>query len=85
MIVKLANIASGLSVELGLDTVGIIDLQDSMPLPLFLSKPGDYATKSEGDLFIEYHFLAQATLRTLIDRLRSSLQTSGMYWNRFQH
>jgi hypothetical protein len=72
-------LTSGLAIELDLDVVGIIALQDSVPLPMFLTEAGVHSTKTEDDLFIEYHFLAQVTLRTLIDRLRSSLRTSGMY------
>jgi hypothetical protein len=61
-----------------MDGVGIMDLQDSVPLPRFLSEPGDHVIKTDGDLFIEYNFLAQVTLRTLIDRIRVSLPTAGM-------
>jgi hypothetical protein len=56
---------------------GILELQDSVPLPRFLSEPGDHVIKTDNDLFVECHFLAQVTLRTLIDRIRVSLPTTG--------
>lgn len=71
--------ASGLTGELGMDSTGILDLQDSVPLPRFLSEPGDHVIKTHDDLFIEYHFLAQVTLRTLIGRIRVSLPTTGWF------
>jgi hypothetical protein len=63
----------GTSGELGLDLPGITALQDSVPLPLFLSDSADQDMKTDMDLFVEYHFLAQITLRTLINRARNSL------------
>jgi len=64
----------GLTGELGLQVPRITALQDSVPLPLFLSDFRDQSTKSDEDLFIEYHFLAQITLRTLLNRARKSIQ-----------
>ncbi len=62
-----------------MDSTGILELQDSVPLPRFLPEPGEHVIKSEDDLFVEYHFLAQVTLRTLIDRIRVSLPTVGKF------
>jgi len=67
-----------------LDSTGIMELQDSVPLPQFLSEPGDHVIKIDGDLFVEYHFLAQVTLRTLIDRIRVSLPTAGNIFRNLQ-
>ncbi|XMA13627.1 hypothetical protein WAI453_006418 [Rhynchosporium graminicola] len=64
----------GLSGEMGLEVAGISALEDSVPLPLFISGFRDQATKSDDELFIEYHFLAQITLRTLMNRVRKSTQ-----------
>lgn len=61
--------------ELGLDPTGIADLQDSVPLPLFLSDLTELDHKTDDDLFIEYHFLAQITMRTLLNRVRGFLGT----------
>ena len=72
---------SGLAVELDLSTVGIINLQDYVPLPLFISELKDGRTKTEDDIYVECHFLAQVTLRTLIDRFRTSKQIFGMYFS----
>jgi len=44
-----------------------------VPLPLFLSDTEGQDDKTAMDLFIEYNFLAQITLRTLINRARTSL------------
>jgi hypothetical protein len=54
----------GLNTKLGLREVGVTALQDSVPLPVFLSDPRNPYTKLEEDLFIKYYFLAQVTLRT---------------------
>lgn len=75
------DIYSGVAGELGLESVGIVELQDSVPLPLFRSEPGSYIIKTDGDVFVEYHFLAQVTLQRLIERVRSSILVSGMYRN----
>lgn len=79
MIHMLTPRVSGLTGELGMDSTGILDLQDYVPLPRFLSEPGNHVIKTDDDLFIQYHFLAQVTLRTLIDRIRSSLPTAGTF------
>ncbi|PQE30552.1 hypothetical protein CJF32_00010066 [Rutstroemia sp. NJR-2017a WRK4] len=69
---------AGLAGELGLEVPGIAALEDSVPLPLFLSHFRDQVPKNDDELFIEYHFLAQITLRTLINRARISTQeTTG--------
>ena len=79
MIHMLTPRVSGLTGELGMDSTGILDLQDYVPLPRFLSEPGNHVIKTDDDLFIQYHFLAQVTLRTLIDRIRLSLPTAGTF------
>ncbi|PQE23421.1 hypothetical protein CJF30_00010494 [Rutstroemia sp. NJR-2017a BBW] len=67
--------------ELGLEVPGVAALEDSVPLPLFLSHFRDQVPKHDDELFIEYHFLAQITLRTLINRARTSAQeTSKFSW-----
>jgi hypothetical protein len=71
---------SGLTGEMGLEVPGITELEDSVPLPLFLSNFKDQNTKSDIDLFIEYHFLAQITLRTLINRTRQATQERSKFW-----
>lgn len=45
-----------------------------MPLPLFLSNPLLQSSNSEEELFVEYHFLAQITLRALLNRIHQSLR-----------
>ncbi|RDW87600.1 hypothetical protein BP5796_03294 [Coleophoma crateriformis] len=64
--------------ELGLELPGITAIQDSVPLPIFLSDEIALKDKTDNDFFIEYHFLAQITLRSLINRARnSSRETQG--------
>lgn len=63
--------------ELGIDFSRISALQDSVPLPVFLSDFQDQHTKSDAELFIEYHFLALISLRTLINRARRSIQETS--------
>ncbi|RDW73178.1 hypothetical protein BP6252_07085 [Coleophoma cylindrospora] len=62
----------GLTGELGLELPGITAIQDSVPLPIFLSDETALKDKTDNDFFIEYHFLAQITLRSLINRARNS-------------
>jgi len=71
---------SGPVVELGLSRTGIVGLQDSVPLPLFISKPEDMP-KTDREVFIQYHFLAQITLKALMDRINNTLQ---LYRSPFQ-
>ncbi|KAI9742357.1 MAG: hypothetical protein M1818_003890 [Claussenomyces sp. TS43310] len=66
-------LAAGPTNELGLNRTGITELQDSVPLPLFLSESTG-RIKTEEELFVEYHFLAQITMRTLLNRISDSLQ-----------
>ncbi|KAL3422158.1 hypothetical protein PVAG01_06314 [Phlyctema vagabunda] len=66
----------GLTGELGLDLPAVQTLQDSVPLPLFLSEPSQLSSKTNDDLIIEYYFLAQITLRTLVNRARASIKES---------
>lgn len=42
-------------------------------------------TKPEDQLFIEYHFLAQITLRTLINRARGSAHQTSKFGSERQH
>ncbi|RDW92225.1 hypothetical protein BP5796_01619 [Coleophoma crateriformis] len=63
--------------ELGLDLPGITALQDSVPLPVFLSDKIVPKGEPEHELFVEYHFLAQITLKSLINRARLSNQESS--------
>jgi len=49
-------------------------MQNLVPLPKFLYNFQLQQIKSDDVLFIEYHFLAQLTLRTLINRARESTQ-----------
>ncbi|RDW79832.1 hypothetical protein BP6252_04470 [Coleophoma cylindrospora] len=60
--------------ELGLDVPGITGIQDSVPLPVFLSDKIAPKGEPEHELFVEYHFLAQITLKSLINRARLSNQ-----------
>jgi hypothetical protein len=49
-------------------------MQDSVPLPLFLTKYTQTAGKSALDSFLEYHHLAQITLRTLLNRVGDTVR-----------
>lgn len=59
---------------MGLTSTGITDLENSVPLPLFLSNSLLQDSNTEEELFIEYHFLAQITLRALLNRIYTSLR-----------
>ena len=59
------------SKELGLEQPCLTQLQDSIPLPLFLTY--DSHTKTEEDLLGEQYILANITLRTLLNRVHDSL------------
>ena len=59
---------------MGLTSTGITDLENSVPLPLFLSNSLLQGANAEEELFIEYHFLAQITLRALLNRIHTSLR-----------
>jgi hypothetical protein len=65
---------SGLVIELGLSSTGITELENAVPLPLFLSNSIPEKSNTDEDLFVEYHFLAQITLRALINRMHLSLR-----------
>ena len=57
--------------ELGQKQSCLTQLQDSIPLPLFLTH--DLDTKTEEDLLGEQYILANITLRTLLNRIHDSL------------
>lgn len=59
--------------ELGLKRSGLSELQDSIPLPSFTNTSEDVPETDE-DLFVQYNFLAQITLRTLVDRVNNTLK-----------
>lgn len=65
---------SGPTGELGLARTGIADLQDSIPLPSFLIM-AEGVEKLSFEVFIEHHFLAQITLRTLLNRVKDMLRS----------
>jgi hypothetical protein len=65
---------SGLTSTIGLASTGITDLENSVPLPLFLSNSLPEKSTSDNELFIELHFLAQITLRALLNRITTSLR-----------
>ncbi|KAH8817439.1 hypothetical protein F5884DRAFT_853856 [Xylogone sp. PMI_703] len=66
--------------ELGLKRSALFELQDSIPLPSFTTATGDLP-ETDRESFLQYHFLAQITLRSLIDRINSALK---IYRNPFE-
>ncbi|KFY03937.1 hypothetical protein O988_01116 [Pseudogymnoascus sp. VKM F-3808] len=70
----------GLATELGMPRTGIAGLESVVPLPLFLSDNLREPFSTEA-LIVKYHFLAQITLRAIINRIDSSL---GMFQNPLQ-
>ena len=67
---------SGPTGELGLSRTRITDLQDWIPLPLFLNDTE--MPKPSFETFVEQHFLAQISLRTLMNRVNDTLRSWRM-------
>lgn len=73
------TVFSGPTRELGLSHTGISELENEVPLPLFLSSPGTMTRQSPEDLVIRYHFLAQVSLRIILNRIGENMRTTSKF------